>query len=150
MIAAKEMGKVKSKRRASGKTVKRKGAKRSKREEKLWPTTKEPNTQCTERDQKQNVAADTNLLGFQVLCMIVFQFQLNREMSFIDMLANSLLEIWILVWTTASFGKPPGFVIHIIVPGLKKCFLLLFLQPGSLTGSSLSTTFNANIICKCL
>ena len=42
-------------------------------------TTREPNIQSTERDQKQNVIAAMNLFYFQVLCLNVFQFQRNRN-----------------------------------------------------------------------
>ena len=44
-------------------------------------TTRELNIQSTERDPKQNVIAATNSLYFQVLCLNVFQFQLNRNVS---------------------------------------------------------------------
>ena len=43
-------------------------------------------------------------------------------MSFIDMVTNSLLEIWNLVWTKRQTGQAntKGFAIYIIVPGHNK------------------------------
>ena len=76
--------------------------------------TKEPNIQSTERDLKQNVIAARNefALYFQVLLFNVLQFQ-RTEMSFIDMMTNSLLEIWNLVWTKRQKrGKPPRRIRH--------------------------------------
>ena len=45
-------------------------------------TTREPNIQSIKRDQKQNVIATMNLFYFQVLCLNVFQFQLNRNVFY--------------------------------------------------------------------
>jgi len=56
------MGKVKSKRKASGKTVKRKGTNQRKRR-KVVAITKESKIQSTERDPKQNVVSAKNSLG---------------------------------------------------------------------------------------
>ena len=43
-------------------------------------------------------------------------------MSFIDMITNSLLEIWNLVWTKPQTGQATtkGFAIYIIVAGHSK------------------------------
>ena len=77
--------------------------------------TKEPNIQSTWRDLKQNVIAARNefALYFQVLLFNVLQFQ-RTEMSFIDMMMNSLLEIGNLVWTKCQKqGKPPRRIRHL-------------------------------------
>ena len=72
---------VKSRRKASVKTVNRKGKKQRKRR-KVMATTRKPNIQSTERDQKQTVIAAMNSFYFQVLCLNVFQFQLNRNVFY--------------------------------------------------------------------
>ena len=43
-------------------------------------------------------------------------------MSFTDMMTNSLLEIWNLVWTKLQKGQAnaKGFAIYVIVPGHNK------------------------------
>ena len=124
------MGKVKSKRKAAGKTVKRKGTNQQKKR-KVMVTTKAPNIQSTKREQKQNVVAAMNLFYFQVL-----YFNSSRtEMSFIDMMANSLLEVWNPVWTTVSNGAShhKGFLIYIIVPWHNKFSpFSFFFGPGFL------------------
>ena len=55
MIAAKKWA-VKSRRKASVKTVKRKG-KNQRKTRKVMAATREPNIQSTERDEKQNMIA---------------------------------------------------------------------------------------------
>ena len=85
-------------------------------------TTREPNIQSTERDQKQNVIAAFNSFYFQVLCLNVFQFQLNRnafyrydDECFVRNLESSVDKMS----NRASHHK--GFEIYIIGPGHNKC-----------------------------
>ena len=80
MIAANKWA-VKSRRKASVKTVERKGKNWQKRM-KVMATTREPKIQSTERGEKQNLVAAMNSLYFQVLCLNVFQFQLNRNVFY--------------------------------------------------------------------
>ena len=44
--------------------------------------TREPNIQSTERNEKQNVIDAMNWLYFKVLCLNIFQFQLNRNVFY--------------------------------------------------------------------
>ena len=56
------------------------------------------------------------------------------EMSFIDMMTNSLLEIWNLVWTKRQTGKPPRRIRHLLYcTWAQQMFaFFLFLRPGFL------------------
>ena len=85
-------------------------------------TTREPNIQSTERDQKQNVIAAMNLFYFQVLCLNVFQFQLNRNVFYRyddEFFVRNLEPSVNKASNRASHHK--GFEIYIIVPGHNKC-----------------------------
>ena len=66
-------------------------------------TTREPNIQSTERDQKQNVIAAMNSFYFQVLCLNVLQFPLNRNVFY--RYDDELLEIWNLVRIKRQTGQ---------------------------------------------
>ena len=97
--------------------------------------TKEPNIQSTERDLKQNVIAARNefALYFQLLLFNVPYFNSSwTEMSFIDMMTNSLLEIWNLAWTKRQkWGKPPRRIRHLRCTwlGTTMFAFFLFLRP---------------------
>ena len=97
---------VKSRRKASVKTVKRKGKNQRKRR-KVVATIREPNIQSTERDQKQNVIAAMNSFYFQVLCLNVFQFQPKRNVfySYDD---ESFVRNLESCEKSVKRGKPPG------------------------------------------
>ena len=87
-------------------------------------TTREPNIQSTERDQKQNVIAAMNLFYFQVLCLNVFQFQLNRNVFYryddeLHVFVRNLEPSVNKASNRASHHE--GFEIYIIVPGHNKC-----------------------------
>ena len=92
-------------------------------------TTREPNIQSTERDQNKNVIAAMNSFYFQVMCLNVFQFQLNRNVfnRYDDDLESSVDK--------ASNGAShhEGFAIYIIVPVHNKCSpFSFFFGPGFL------------------
>ena len=85
-------------------------------------TTREPNIQSTGRDQKHNVIVTMNSFYFQVLCLNVFQFQLNSndfhrydDEFFVRNLESNVDK--------ASNGAShhEGFAIYILVPVDNKC-----------------------------
>ena len=94
-------------------------------------TIREPNIQSTEHDTKQNVIAAMNSLYFQVLCLDVFQFQLNRNVfhRYDDELFVRNLESSVDKASNWA-SHHDGFAIYIIVPGHNKCSP--FFGPGFL------------------
>ena len=83
-------------------------------------TTREPNTQSTERDQKQNVIAAMNSFYFEVLCLSVFQFQLNRNVFYsydAEFFVRNLESSADNASNRASHHE--GVEIYIIVPGAR-------------------------------
>ena len=99
-------------------------------------TTREPNIQSTERDQKQNVIAAMNLFYFQVLCLNVFQFQLNRNVFYRyddEFFVRNLESTCSVNKASNRASHHKGFKIYIIVRGHNKMFaFFLFLRPGFL------------------
>ena len=84
--------------------------------------TREPNIQSTERDQKQNGIAAMNSFYFQILCLNVFQFQLNRNVFHRyddEFFARNLESSADKASNEASYHE--GFASYIIVPGHYKC-----------------------------
>ena len=122
VIAAKKNKRtVKSRRKASVKTVKRKGTNQRKRK-KIMATTREPNIQSTECDPNKTWSPQKrDRFTFKFFALMYFNSSWP-ELSFIDMMTNSLLEIWNLVWTKPQTGQATtkGFAIYIIVPGHNK------------------------------
>ena len=85
-------------------------------------TTREPNIQSTERDQKQNVIAAMNSFYFHVLCLNVFQFQLNRNVFYRyddELFVRNLESSVDKASNGASHHKE--FEISTIVPGHNNC-----------------------------
>ena len=97
-------------------------------------TTREPNIQSTERDQKQYGIAAMNSFYFQILCLNVFQFQLNRNVFhryddefFVRNLESSVDKV------SNGASHHEGCEIYIIVPGHNKCSpFSFFIGPGFL------------------
>ena len=76
-----------------------------------------------------------NSLYIFKFCFSVYFNSSWTEMSFIDMMTNSLLEIWNLVWTKRQKrGKPPRRIRHLRCTwlGTTMFAFFLFLRPGFL------------------
>ena len=96
-------------------------------------TTRESNTQSTECDPNKTWSPQKrDRFIFKFFALMYFNSSWP-EMSFIDMMTNSLLEIWNLVWTKPQTGQATtkGFAIYIIVLGHNKSSP--FSSPGFLT-----------------
>ena len=104
---------VKSRKKASIKTVQRKIInQRKKRKTSSQPSAIQTKTWSPQKRDR---------FIFKFFALMFFNSSWP-EMSFIDMMTNSLLEIWNLVWTKPQTGQATtkGFAIYIIVPGHSK------------------------------